>query len=575
MAFHIALNMAGAVSAGAYTAGVLDYLIEALDAWEAEKDRQRAQFGDDTSLWTIPAHEVVLEVMSGASAGGMCSAIGSVALREQFDHIHTTNPGADVPRNRLYRSWVDTIDILPLLGTDDLPGGKGPVRSLLDSSPIEAIAKVALQPDPARAQKRAWVADQLGVVLTLTNLRGVPYSVDESDRGSFEERMAYHADRIEFRVADSGAVDSNTAYALNYSDSGNANWQTLATAAMATGAFPVMLASRVIERKRADYESRTWSIDNETPDASGHCQEQSPVAPAWDDAVVPATFQNPYVDGGVTNNNPFECARQYLVAAAGNDGHNPRDAKDANAAVISVAPFPGYETFNANYDAEAQTHLGNVVSGLLGVLVNQSRFQGEELALTKDPNVYSRFAISPSDDSAGTAPALLCGALSAFGGFVDRKFRDHDYQLGRRNCQKFLMDVFVLPEGNVAIAQGVTKQADAQDTFRGQYALVGSGTYWYPVIPLMESVKAEVPLPNRTDYFTDEARLEAVAQAATNRLKAVLNASLSSPAASHAGLSFLVKAIFDLGGAGKVKSYLLAKLKEELAGQTAAMKPEG
>src|SRR5271163_2793770 len=31
--FKIGINMAGAVSAGAYTAGVLDFLIEALDAW--------------------------------------------------------------------------------------------------------------------------------------------------------------------------------------------------------------------------------------------------------------------------------------------------------------------------------------------------------------------------------------------------------------------------------------------------------------------------------------------------------------------------------------------------------------
>ena len=38
MPFRIALNMAGAVSAGAYTAGVLDFLIDALDAWYAEKE---------------------------------------------------------------------------------------------------------------------------------------------------------------------------------------------------------------------------------------------------------------------------------------------------------------------------------------------------------------------------------------------------------------------------------------------------------------------------------------------------------------------------------------------------------
>jgi len=68
MPFHIALNMAGAVSAGAYTAGVLDFLIDAVDAWYAVREAQRAQHGDDIETWTIPAHEVLLEVMTGASA---------------------------------------------------------------------------------------------------------------------------------------------------------------------------------------------------------------------------------------------------------------------------------------------------------------------------------------------------------------------------------------------------------------------------------------------------------------------------------------------------------------------------
>ena len=32
--FHIGLTMAGAVSAGCYTAGVMDYLFEVLELWE-------------------------------------------------------------------------------------------------------------------------------------------------------------------------------------------------------------------------------------------------------------------------------------------------------------------------------------------------------------------------------------------------------------------------------------------------------------------------------------------------------------------------------------------------------------
>ena len=37
--FRIGICMAGAVSAGAFTAGVMDYLMEALGDWEEKKGR--------------------------------------------------------------------------------------------------------------------------------------------------------------------------------------------------------------------------------------------------------------------------------------------------------------------------------------------------------------------------------------------------------------------------------------------------------------------------------------------------------------------------------------------------------
>mgnify|MGYP000882124132 FL=1 len=72
--FEIALVLAGAVSAGAYTAGVLDYLLETLDLWEAEKARLTAA-GVPLDQWTVPPHAVRLRVVSGASAGSICAAL--------------------------------------------------------------------------------------------------------------------------------------------------------------------------------------------------------------------------------------------------------------------------------------------------------------------------------------------------------------------------------------------------------------------------------------------------------------------------------------------------------------------
>jgi hypothetical protein len=38
--FKICIAMAGAVSAGAYTAGAMDYLLETLDLWEQAKQKK-------------------------------------------------------------------------------------------------------------------------------------------------------------------------------------------------------------------------------------------------------------------------------------------------------------------------------------------------------------------------------------------------------------------------------------------------------------------------------------------------------------------------------------------------------
>jgi len=559
MPFRIALNMAGAVSAGAYTAGVLDFLIQALDAWYDERARLERS-GQDPQLWTVPTHDVLLDVLTGASAGGMCAAISSVALQEEFDHVTGTGPDPDLPVNRLYQSWVQTIDILPLLGTVDLPGKQGPVKSILDSTPIQDIANAALKTNPARKKARRWIADPLGIILTLSNLRGVPYSVDDANTGSFEERIAYHADQIRFALTSAGGLDTETIYALNYSGPDSSNWEVLRTAAMATGAFPVMLAARTLNRKQVDYQNRLWQVGNDRPTPAGACQSEDKILPDWQGAVTP-TFDNVYADGGVTNNNPFECARQYLVDAAGNpNGHNPRDAEKANAAVISVAPFPGNEPFDPAYRAEENSTLGKVASALLGTLVNQSRFQGENLKLTQDGKNNSRFAIAPSDDTAGKLPSLLSGALGAFGGFIDQNFRDRDYQLGRRNCQQFLRTTFMLPVDNPLVRDGVA----------GKKKLIGGisdqtwGKTWVQLIPLMPDLQEEIKVPPRANFKTTQARLEQVSDAAADRLEAVVHAFVDQPGNKHAAWSLLVKAVFDLGGKDKIRDVIFEELTSQL-----------
>ncbi len=87
--FELALVLGGTVSAGAYTAGALDFLIEALDTWSRLRDS-----GDSGA----PQHNVVLRVVTGTSGGGVCAAIAARALNFTFDPVvarHAGGPGSD------------------------------------------------------------------------------------------------------------------------------------------------------------------------------------------------------------------------------------------------------------------------------------------------------------------------------------------------------------------------------------------------------------------------------------------------------------------------------------------------
>src|SRR5947209_2923378 len=393
--FKIGINMAGAISAGAYTAGVLDFLIEALDEWYAAKAR-----GDD-----VPMHDVSIEVMSGASAGGMCAAIGSVALQEDFPHITIVVPMADVTANKLYSSWVEKIDISSLLQTEDLKSKAAPV-SILDSTVLPQIAAFALTPGPRRSRK--YVSSTLTLFLTLTNLRGTVYDLEPANDGSFEEQIAYFADQLQFQVVPNAGVTPQDSCAkalpLDLGSEGSAGWQLLQKAALATGAFPVALAPRILDRDAFDYIHRKWVVsnpdpvrDNSSPPAC-NCEMTVNIPPDFGGPAPTGPICTVNVDGGTTNNTPFELSRRYLADLEPKpaNGHNNRDPQTADRAVITIAPFPGQQNFDSKYNAQQQAQLIPAIGSLIKALLSQSRFLGESLAIFKGNQTFSRFMIAPS-----------------------------------------------------------------------------------------------------------------------------------------------------------------------------------
>jgi predicted acylesterase/phospholipase RssA len=541
-AIKLGINMAGAVSAGAYTAGVLDFLIQALDEWYAAKAA-----GEN-----VPGHDISIEVISGASAGGMCAAIAGTQIQESFDHI--TDASQTGTNNRFYESWVNRIDIRELLKTDDLGSGKS-VVSLLDASIIEEIASYALA--PGKLQPRRYVSPQLTILLTLTNLRGVPYLLSSDQSGSVEEYTAWYGDRLRFEVVQPGqAPVGANAKPLPAGRPGEGAWPLLQQAAMATGAVPIMLAPRTITRDTSDYYTPLWQpIDVKAPE----------IPPKWD-YQKGQTWTTLNVDGGVTNNNPFDLALEHLRSLDPPVASNPGDSLHVDRVVLSVAPFPASNCFNAKFDPEKSSALGSTFLSVVNVMLSQSRFLGESLAAITSGDSFDRLVIAPSDPNAAPdGAALQCAALSAFGGFFDRGFRAHDFQLGRRNCQRFLQERFLLPQDNPIIKEGMGLNAPAilSHANYGKHPPTKEARpaeeKWVPVIPLCGSAKAEVPEPARVQI--SEENLNEIAKLIIHRAKALL------PGLLRGFPSELAKLIIEgeimgyilTAGPGELKRYLRAQ----------------
>ncbi|MBI2509422.1 MAG: hypothetical protein HYV99_05485, partial [Betaproteobacteria bacterium] len=299
-------------------------------------------------------------------------------------------------RNKLFDSWVDRVDIMSLLERRDLPKGKK-VVSALDSTVLAEIADSGLNIAP-RPIRRPYVADNFDLLMTVTNLRGVPYEIRFMGTQYAGYTMSLHADYVRFCFGDAAAQAQPDRYSMTWNDLGDNSHPykiKLKITALASGAFPVGLAPRGLSHiipgggKLDPYTARPWAVP--TPDSvNPHtCFKDERIPAVY--GALPPNYEYNYlcVDGGVMDNEPLELARRLL---AGSTTHNPRAGDRATKAIVLIDPFPGDVTFDSKY--EPPSDLLKLVLGLFGALKNQARFKAEELVLAAHPQVYSRFMIA-------------------------------------------------------------------------------------------------------------------------------------------------------------------------------------
>jgi len=159
MAKKLAITISGAVSLGCYEAGVLFEVITALDYHNRSADGEA---------------KIEIDVLTGASAGGMTAAIAAQKLLFEAEALN------DPYDNSLYRAWVKDIDLEGLL---KLQAFEDPTHSLFSSNLVEDISKKHLTDRytsgiPVARNKHAAASDTIHLGLALANLNGIDYQRD-------------------------------------------------------------------------------------------------------------------------------------------------------------------------------------------------------------------------------------------------------------------------------------------------------------------------------------------------------------------------------------------------------------
>ncbi|UOB18408.1 hypothetical protein [Abyssalbus ytuae] len=438
--FHLGITMAGAVSAGAYTAGFMDYILEALEEWEKAKEINRKyKPGDKEYNNKIPMHDVVIDALGGASAGGMVSMI--TALSFYYKKIKpVTNVSYSKTGNILYDSWVFLDDDLKgdgtgkttfekMLSTDDIKSKKA-ASSLLNSKPIDAIAEQVFYNLPADAHKNnfpRYISRDLRVILTLTSLKPVDYIVNFSRiKSAFMDttpghRISNHEIICHFKV--NFDIKKDKDIYLPFQPKEKKSRDFLMNVTKATGAFPVGLEPRhfsgeftkgYVEKSLSRREEFTKGMDVRFD-------------------IRANDFKFTAVDGGTINNEPFDEVIRSLVSKYG-----PPDPKKPRYGTIMVDPFPNFEYGLNSAEPDFQESITAVVGKIIPTILNQARNKRNDtfgigfLKLMAFPIKWEK------KGSLKPYPPLATSGLGGFGGFLDVNFRVHDFFLGRDNAKNFL-----------------------------------------------------------------------------------------------------------------------------------------
>jgi hypothetical protein len=466
MTKKLAITVSGAVSLGSFEAGVMYEIIHAIGV-------------HNSALSENDPGRIEIDVLTGASAGGMTATICAQKL------MFEANSLAGAYSNSLFAPWVAKVNIMDLL--QERPGDSRS-KSILSSAFVEEIsrnyitARYTSHLDPVQI-KHAASANKIWLGLALANLNGVDYGQTILPN----EKFIYTRFQDEL-IAEIDNVPKDDTFEY---------WDALRNAAVSCGAFPFAFKPVNVFRSPREYPSsnrETPILESETfcyTDGGTFQNEPLGLAKKLVDKLDPGhldtanryyLFVSPGDKKSVASTDfnadkaDFIPFIMQLVSAIFNQGRFQDwiHAEKINAQIdLLNSRAKGLAIMLKEDTAEAKQLTKTLKEGsqnLLAALfgktsgiqneINENRTRlkilyADELSLlsedARDVLIDSILTLEKAANLADKDEMKILGITAkdtelassdmfAFAGFIDLRYRKHDYDVGRKKAQEFLLN---------------------------------------------------------------------------------------------------------------------------------------
>jgi Patatin-like phospholipase len=341
MAKRLAITISGAVSLGSYEAGVLYEVLEAL-----------RQHNENPETLANPDERIEIDVLSGASAGGMTAVIVVQSL------LYAGSSLREPQNNPFYNPWVSDVSLDGLLNADKIPDPAFPdisapedsAKSILSSNLIEKLARKYITSRyekgvPALRVSHPAAAKEIRLGLALSNLNGVAYSYPLRVKQP-DDKQTFSYTRFQDEMTGIFAADGSDG-----KDSFEA-WEPWREAAVSCGAFPFAFRVKELHRLETEYTRHhrdEWGVPHEKDFA--------------------------YTDGGVFQNEPLGLAKN-LVDLIDRPAQGLASSFQNADSRFYLYVAPGAKTSEANksFSADVARFLPTAQT-IVKAIFHQARFQ--------------------------------------------------------------------------------------------------------------------------------------------------------------------------------------------------------